>query len=124
MLTFVFWELCYIRKYQAGSKNFPSESDEIPVRVVGFSETVGNAITYKVYNEATGALLYRSHLRKVVRGADVNSRVPPPPPDDPGPPPDSSADDPGIDPIVRSCFDSRPSSFGFDPTPLIAGVTT
>ena len=50
----------------------------------------------------------------------------PSPPDDPGPPPDSDPDDPEIDPIVRSsdyvvcsCFDSRPSSFGFDLTPLI-----
>lgn len=119
MLTFVFWELCYIRNYQAGSKNFPSESNEIPVRVVGFSESVGHSITYKVYNEETGALLYRSHLRKINRGADINSRVSPTPPDDPGPPPDSSPNDPDIDPIVRSCFDSRPSSFGFDPTPLI-----
>ena len=77
MLTFVFWELCYIRNYQAGSKNFPSESNEIPVRVVGFSESVGHSITYKVYNEATGALLYRSHLRKIDHGADINSRVSP-----------------------------------------------
>ena len=78
MLTFVFWELCYIRNYdQAGSKNFPSESNKIPVRVVGFSESVGHSITYKVYNEATGALLYRSHLRKIDHGADINSRVSP-----------------------------------------------
>ena len=75
--SFVFWELCYIRNYQAGSKNFPSESNEIPVRVVGFSESVGHSITYKVYNEATGALLYRSHLRKIDHGADINSRVSP-----------------------------------------------
>ena len=40
-----------------------------------FSKSVGHSVTYKVYNEATGALLFRSHLRKVDRGADINNRV-------------------------------------------------
>ena len=72
----MFWELCYIKNYKDGGKNFASESNKIPVcRVVVFSKSIGHSVTYKVYNEATGALLFRSHLRKVDRGADINNRV-------------------------------------------------
>ena len=96
MLKFVFWELCYIANYQESGASFPSESTEILVRMIGFSESVGHSITFKVWNEVTHSVLFRSGVRKVIKGLDVNNRIalaPPPP----GPSPmSSSADDPKI----------------------------
>ena len=119
MMTFVFWELCYIKNYQGDGSNFPSESNEIPVRMIGFAEDVGHSCTYIVFNEETMKVLYRSALKKIQRGSDVNSRVLPP--SDPPNPPRPSPDDPNIDQIVQSspAQDDRPFSPGFDPTSLI-----
>ena len=116
-MTFVFWELCYIKNYQTDGKNFPSESDEIPVRMIGFSEDVGHSCTYIVYNEATKQVLHRSVLKKINDGSDINSSVLPhlPPGSHPSP------DDPSIEEIVQSApaHDRRPFSASFNPTELI-----
>lgn len=48
MLThFTFWEPVFIGNYQGSGKNFPSESNEIIVRFVGYSEDVGQAVPSK-----------------------------------------------------------------------------
>ena len=104
MLKFVFWELCYIANYKENGASFPSESTEIAVRMIGFSESVGHSITFKVYNEDRNTVLFRSGVRKIIRGSDVNNRInpAPPPPPPPGPSPMSSADDPTISEVLRS----------------------
>ena len=119
MLKFVFWELCYIANYQEDGGSFPSESNEIAVRMIGFSESVGHSVTFKVFNEATNTVLFRSGVRKITRGSDVNNRINPAPPPPPGPSPMSSANDATFPEVVRSAHDDRPSSSGFDPSSLI-----
>jgi len=120
MMKFVFWEICYIANYQEpGSSSFPSESNEIAVRMIGFSESVGHSVTYKVWNEETQQVLIRSGLRKVTRGSDVNNRITPAPPPAPGPGPSSSPHGSDISEIIMSAHDDRPFSAGYDPSDLI-----
>lgn len=78
LLHFTFWEPVFIDNYRrkGDGKQFPSESDEIIVRFVGYSEDVGHSCTYKVFNEETKEVLYRSCLRKVDPVLDVKN-VPP-----------------------------------------------
>jgi hypothetical protein len=76
LLHFTFWEPVFIKNYQGSGKNFPSESNEILVRFIGFSESIGHSATYKVFNEDTGQILFRSCLRKVDPATDVLN-VPP-----------------------------------------------
>jgi len=117
MMKFVFWEVCYIANYQEpGSSSFPSESNEIAVRMIGFSESVGHSVTYKVWNEETQQVLIRSGLRKVTRGSDVNNRITPAPPPAPGPGPSSSPHGSDISEIIMSAHDDRPFSAGYDPS--------
>ena len=64
LLHFRFWQRVYISNYQQrDGTGFPSESNEIEVRFIGFAETTGHSMTFKVFNPATGAVLYRSRLR-------------------------------------------------------------
>ncbi len=64
LLHFKFWEKVAIKNYQAG-KNFPSQPNEITVHFVGFAETVGHSMTFKVWNPTTKKLLFRSQLKKL-----------------------------------------------------------
>ena len=80
LMHFTFWEPVFIKNYRGSGKNFPSESNEILVRFVGYSESVGHSITFKVFNEDTQEILYRSCLRKVDENVDVVNV----PPYDPG----------------------------------------
>ena len=59
-----FWDVVYISNYQEGSRGFPSRSTEILCRFIGYAETVGHAMTFKVWNPATRQVLFRSRLRK------------------------------------------------------------
>jgi hypothetical protein len=82
LLHFRFWEPVFIKNYQgSGHKGFPSERNEIIVRFAGFAEGVGHSACYKVFNESTGEILYRSCLRKVDPEVDIVG-VPPFDPDD------------------------------------------
>eukprot|EP00984_Skeletonema_dohrnii_P014343 scaffold6007_cov89-Skeletonema_dohrnii-CCMP3373.AAC.1 len=97
LLHFTFWEPVFIANYRdKGKKNFPSTSDEIIVRFVGFAEDVGHSCTFKVYNEETQEILYRSSLRKINPDTDVLNI----PPYDPKPKDD--VDDEGIEEIVQT----------------------
>ena len=89
--TDVFWEKCLIKNYQTDGKNFPSQSDEIVVRFVGYSNTVGHSLTFKVYNEKTNALLFRSCVKKMNNERDINRKAD-----------DDSGDLPDIDGIDES----------------------
>ena len=91
LLHFTFWEPVFIANYRdKGKKNFPSTSDEIIVRFVGYAEDVGHSCTFKVYNEETREILYRSSLHKVNPDTDILNV----PPYDPKPKDD--VDDEGI----------------------------
>ena len=45
------------------ASNFPSVSNEIKCCFVGFSESIGHAMTYKVLTTDTKKVLYRSRIR-------------------------------------------------------------
>ncbi|KAL7490750.1 hypothetical protein ACHAWT_000281, partial [Skeletonema menzelii] len=97
LLHFTFWEPVFIANYRdIGKKNFPSSSDEVIVRFIGFAEDVGHSCTYKVFNEDTREILYRSCLRKVNPDTDVLNI----PPYDPKPKDD--LEDESIEEVVQS----------------------
>jgi len=76
LLHFIFWEPVFIKNYQSSGKSFPSDSNEIIVRFIGYAEDIGHSCTFKVFNEDTNEILYRSCLRKVNPDTDVIN-VPP-----------------------------------------------
>ena len=78
MTQFQLWEPVLI--FHNHLTTFPSTSTKILVRFVGFSDSVGNAGCYKVYNEATGqtlsrALLFRLGERGTIPSAQVGSQM-------------------------------------------------
>jgi hypothetical protein len=60
LLRFYFWQRVY---YKLSESHFPSESREGIGRIVGISEHVGNALTWKILTEDTHKVLYRSQVR-------------------------------------------------------------
>jgi len=61
---FKFWDNVYAKRDESrGGKEFPSSSNEIACRFVGFSESVGHPMTYKVLTSDTKKVLYRSRIR-------------------------------------------------------------
>jgi hypothetical protein len=91
MLHFEFWEQVLIQNYRQPA-GFPSESDEIAVRIVGFSDHVGHTVTFKVWNEDTCQLLYRSRVKKI-SDLHFNRRVIPSDTEQPRPPPEPPPND-------------------------------
>ena len=59
MLRFYFWQKVY---YLREDYDYPSESKEAVGHIVGISEHVGNALTWKVLTEHQ-KVIYRSRLR-------------------------------------------------------------
>ena len=61
---FHFYDRFYIKrdKTTAGGR-FPSESDEMAGRFVGFSEHVGHQMTYAILTEDTNKIIYRSRVK-------------------------------------------------------------
>ena len=49
--------------YATHNKSYPSASDESAARWVGFGEHVGDALTYKLLDDDTKKILYRSAVR-------------------------------------------------------------
>ena len=113
ILQFVFWEKCYIRSYEQGtSQSFPAESDERLVRFAGFGDGVGTNLTFKVWDEATQQLLYRSEVRQIEGDGDINVRCDPD---------HDHPDDPSIPQVVQTQpgrTDSDPH-YVFDPADII-----
>ena len=60
LLRFYFWQRVY---YLKEDNTFPSESKEGYGRIVGISEHVGNALTWKILTEDTHKVIYRSRVR-------------------------------------------------------------
>jgi len=112
LMHFVFWEKCLIKNYQTDGKNFPSQSDEIVVRFVGYSTSVGHCLTFKVFNEKTNALLYRSCVKKMNNEMDINRKA------------DDDADNNNLPDIndperVRFGSDNTGKYAGFNPEEII-----
>ncbi len=60
LLKFYFWQKVYYKKADSG---FPSESKEGIGHIVGVSESVGHALTWKILTEDTKKVIYRSQVR-------------------------------------------------------------
>lgn len=63
IIRFAFWDKVYVKHVEARGGNFPSMGHEVEGRFVGFSETIGHALTYKVLTTDTKQVLYHSRLR-------------------------------------------------------------
>ena len=111
MTKFQFWEPVLIYNHET---SFPSTANKILVRFVGFSETVGNAGCYMVWNENTGQVLHRSLLfRTDKRQREIHGVTPFPPRPDSGEPDDVPVD---------SAIKSRRSSDGTESSPIPIGI--
>jgi hypothetical protein len=70
LLTFHFWEPVYYATADLLSYNskvsFPSQTSEAKARFVGFGESVGDALTFKVFTDNTNKIIYRSAVRSVL----------------------------------------------------------
>ena len=73
MLLYRFWQPVYIADVNS---TFPSSSSELMCRFAGFSESIGNSMCFKVYNEETGMVLHRSEIR-IAEDDDANHRANP-----------------------------------------------
>jgi hypothetical protein len=71
LLRFHFWQKVYYKKEDAG---FPSESKEGVGHIVGISEHVGNALTWKILTDDTKKVIYRSQVRPYTE-SDCNLRA-------------------------------------------------
>ena len=60
LLRFHFWQQVY---YKVDEPSFPSESRELSGRIVGISEHVGHAMTWKILTDDTQVIIYRSAVR-------------------------------------------------------------
>ena len=66
---FCFWDRVYFANLNTRrGENFPSESDESPGRFVGFSESVGHKMTFKVLTDETKIVIYRWRFRLMDTG--------------------------------------------------------
>ena len=104
LLRFFFWQEVY---YKLSEAEFPSKSKEGKGRIVGISEHVGHALTYKILTDDTQKIIYRSLVRPVSPD-DVNLRPSTEPGEDSSPPPN----------FIKSRFDSVNAS-GTDPESTI-----
>ena len=110
MTQFQFWEPVLIHNHLT---TFPSTSSKILVRFVGFSDSVGNAGCYKVYNEATGQTLSRALLFRLDERLYEKYEVEPFPSRPSGEP-----DDVPVGELVKS----RGNSEQGEPSPIPIGI--
>ena len=81
MLNFHFWEPVYyatadVLKYDS-KPGFPSETCEAKGRFVGFGESVGDILTYKILADDTNKIIYRSYVRTALTDTERNARLDP-----------------------------------------------
>ena len=61
---FQFYDKVYYKRDESrGGRHFPSESDEMLGRFVGFSEHVGHQMTYKILTDDTLRVIHRSRIK-------------------------------------------------------------
>jgi hypothetical protein len=83
LLRFAWWDPVY---YKADDVGFPSDSPELRGRFVGFSETVGNAMTFKILSDDTQQILHRGLVRSALDEHSPNRRADSPDGEDYSPP--------------------------------------
>ena len=79
IITFAFWEPVYFAtadflKYE-GKPRFPSETSEGKGRFVGFGESVGDVMTFKILTDDTSKIIYRSCVRSALTEQEINKRL-------------------------------------------------
>jgi hypothetical protein len=72
LLQFHFWEPVY---YRLDDATFPSDGTEQRGRFVGIADSVGDALTYKILNDSTNKILYRSSVRSANIPGATNLRL-------------------------------------------------
>ena len=82
LFQFQFYEKVYYttsdKLSYASKPGFPSDSDELPGYFVGFSESVGDVMTFKILTAHTNKIIYRSNVRSAVNTDQKNLRHPHP----------------------------------------------
>jgi hypothetical protein len=78
---YMFWEPVYYAtaehlKYD-GKVKFPSQTSEAKGRFVGFGESVGDVLTYKILTDDTQKVIYRSYVRSALSEPERNLRLDP-----------------------------------------------
>jgi len=81
LLNFQFYEPVYYAtaaalKYE-GKPAFPSEVAEGKGRFVGFGDSVGDVLTYKILTDDTHKIIYRSYVRSALNEEERNRRLDP-----------------------------------------------
>jgi hypothetical protein len=71
-LQFYFWGEAY---YSSTDPGFPSESTEERGNFVGFSENVGDAMTFKILSRDTKKIIYRSNVHSAERKETQNKQL-------------------------------------------------
>ena len=76
MLQFSFWEPIYYAtaeslKYDSKTA-FPSGIGEAKGRFVGFAESIGDVLTYKILTDDTQKIIYRSYVRSALTETEIN----------------------------------------------------
>ena len=72
LLCFHFYEPVY---YRVEDNSFPSESNERRGRFVGIAESVGDAMTFKILDDETRKIIYRSSVRSALAPKERNLRL-------------------------------------------------
>lgn len=71
---FKFYDKIYFKRdISRGGKQFPSHSNELIGRFVGFAEDVGHDMTFKILTEDTEKIIYRSRIK--LASVDHNNRI-------------------------------------------------
>ena len=108
---FKFYDKVYFKRDESrGGEHFPSASDEVVGRFVGFSESVGHSMTYKVLTDDTLKVLYRSRIK--LASINPNLRL-----DNPNPNQDNANTATDMDPNIAD--DGDTSNNSDDNTPSI-----
>ena len=117
LTLFKFFEPVYYATHNQFS-NFPSKSEERKGYFVGFSEHVGDAMTFKVLTADTHKVIYRSAVRSAADPDTQNKRLDPPGGEKS---PDSTPAKPVV--YLKSRHDDDPGKSkpmpGFDPDDLV-----
>ncbi len=72
LLRFSWYERLY---YRVDETSFPSDSTEACGRFVGFSQNVGNTLTFAILTDETNQIIYHSEVRTAEDGNHLNLRT-------------------------------------------------
>ena len=76
IIRFKFYDNVYVKRNKTrGGNEFPSSSNELSGKFVGFLEHVGHKMTYKIITNDTQKLIYRSRVK--LAAVEPNNRIEP-----------------------------------------------